>query len=201
MLKKIINGRSPNIFLKKLFNLRVERVFPRGFERFGVSGKNLIGVEIGVFEGEHALSLIKNLNLKKLYLIDPYVIHDSYSPEWRKSIIQAQREVYELSKKHSNVKVIFKYSDEALKEIGEKVDFVYIDGDHSYEAVKKDINNYWKIVKDGGLLGGHDVHNAVRPHNRGVMKAVFEFALSEKLDVVIQGEDWWVKKPLPKSRK
>ncbi|PIN92281.1 hypothetical protein COU56_04250, partial [Candidatus Pacearchaeota archaeon CG10_big_fil_rev_8_21_14_0_10_31_9] len=60
---------------------------------------------------------------------------------------------------------------------------------------KEDIENYWKVLKNGGILGGHDVHNAVRPHNRGVMKAVFEFALSKGLEVSIEGEDWWIKKP------
>ncbi len=52
-------------------------------------------------------------------------------------------------------------------------DFVFIDADHSYEAVKKDIEAWWPLVKDNGILGGHDYdHN-----NRGwpgVYKAVHE---------------------------
>ncbi len=190
------NLRSlPSTYLKKLFNIRLEKVFPRGFERFGITGKNLIGIEIGVFEGEHALSLMKYLDIKKLYLIDPYVIREDYSEIWRKKILSAKRKVYSLFKNNKKIKIIHKLSSDAVKEIQEKVDFVYIDGDHSYEAVKEDIKNYWKIVKKGGVLGGHDVHNAVRPHNRGVMKAVFEFANPLGLEVVIEGEDWWIPKP------
>jgi len=186
---------SPNTFLKKVFNLRLEKVYPRGFERFAISGSNLIGIEIGVYEGEHALSLLKHLSIKKLYLIDPYVIHDHYTSDWRRKILNARKKAYNLSKDFKNVKLICKYSGDAIKDIDEKVDFVYVDGNHEYKAVKEDIENYWKVLKNGGVLGGHDVHNAVRPHNRGVMKAVFEFALSKGLEVCIEGEDWWIKKP------
>jgi len=186
---------SPNSFLKKVFNLRLERVYPRGFERFAISGNNLIGIEIGVFEGEHALSLMKHLSIKKLYLIDPYVVHEHYTNDWRKKILNARKKAYNLSKDFKGVKLICKYSGDAIKDIDEKVDFVYVDGNHEYKAVKEDIENYWKVLKNGGILGGHDVHNAVRPHNRGVMKAVFEFALSKGLEVSIEGEDWWIKKP------
>jgi hypothetical protein len=185
---------SPNTLLKKLFNLKLERVFPRGFERYAVKGKNLIGAEIGVCEGEHALSLLKYLDIKKIYLIDPYTIQNNYDDYWRKNILLAKKRVQKMFGKNKNVKLIFNYSTEAIKDISDKLDFVYIDGDHSYSAVKEDILNYWQILKKGGVLGGHDVHNATRPHNIGVMKAVFEFALSKKLDVYIQGEDWWIKK-------
>ncbi len=194
-MNKLKFRTSPNSYLKKFFNIRVERVFPRGFERFGVSGNNLIGIEIGVFEGEHAASLIKNLNIKKLYLIDPYVIPNKEDIFWTKKILNAKKNVQNKFRKDKRIRVIHKYSTDAVKDIEELVDFIYIDGNHEYLAVREDINNYWKILKKGGVLGGHDVHNAVRAHNRGVMKAVFEFALLKKVEVIIEGEDWWIKKP------
>ena len=194
MAKKIKTKKSPNTLLKKVFNLRLERVYPRGFERFAVSGNNLVGIEIGVYEGEHALSLLKNLDIKRLYLIDPYVINEEYKDIWKKNILKAKKKIYTLFKNNRKIKLIFKYSSDALKDINEKVDFVYIDANHEYLSVKEDIENYWKIIKAGGVLGGHDVHNAIRPHNIGVMKAVFEFALSREIDVKIQGEDWWIEK-------
>lgn len=36
------------------------------------------------------------------------------------------------------------------------VDFVFIDADHSYDAVKQDIHTWLPKVKDGGVLAGHD---------------------------------------------
>jgi len=45
------------------------------------------------------------------------------------------------------------YEDESL-------DFVYIDADHTYEIVKKDIESWYPKVKIGGILAGHDYYNS-----------------------------------------
>jgi predicted O-methyltransferase YrrM len=37
------------------------------------------------------------------------------------------------------------------------VDLVFIDADHSYEAVIKDINKYTPKLREGGILCGHDI--------------------------------------------
>lgn len=36
------------------------------------------------------------------------------------------------------------------------IDFLMIDGDHSYEAVKDDLNNWFHKVKPGGIISGDD---------------------------------------------
>lgn len=35
-------------------------------------------------------------------------------------------------------------------------DFVYIDADHTYEMVKRDIEIWLPLIKKGGMIGGHD---------------------------------------------
>lgn len=45
---------------------------------------------------------------------------------------------------------------EKLDDLKGRADMVFIDGDHSYDAVKKDITNYKPILRAGGLLCGHD---------------------------------------------
>ena len=44
------------------------RIFPRPFERLSKlsNQENLVGVEIGVAGGEHALSILENLNIKSV---------------------------------------------------------------------------------------------------------------------------------------
>lgn len=37
------------------------------------------------------------------------------------------------------------------------VDFLYIDGDHSYEGVKKDFDAYSKFMAPGGIMAFHDI--------------------------------------------
>jgi predicted O-methyltransferase YrrM len=50
-------------------------------------------------------------------------------------------------------------SEESLKKIlGEnKMDFLFIDGDHTYEGVKKDYEMYSPLVRGGGLIAFHDI--------------------------------------------
>ena len=43
-----------------------------------VGKKALVGAEIGVYEGAHALGLLNNLDIKKLYLIDPYTTYANF---------------------------------------------------------------------------------------------------------------------------
>lgn len=38
-----------------------------------------------------------------------------------------------------------------------KVDFLFIDGDHTYDGAKKDFTIYRPLVRDGGIIAFHDV--------------------------------------------
>ena len=53
----------------------------------------------------------------------------------------------------------------------ESLDFVFIDADHSYKAVKADIEAWWPKIRKGGMMSGHDYHPDKWP---GVVKAVDE---------------------------
>lgn len=44
-----------------------------------------------------------------------------------------------------------------VKEMLPEVDFLFIDGDHSYEGVKADWENFSPLVKPGGLIAFHDI--------------------------------------------
>lgn len=43
---------------------------------------------------------------------------------------------------------------------GNKLDLLFIDGDHSYEGVKQDYEMYKVLVKKGGVIAFHDVHES-----------------------------------------
>jgi predicted O-methyltransferase YrrM len=40
---------------------------------------------------------------------------------------------------------------------GEMLDFLFIDGDHTYEGVRQDFESYSPLVRSGGLVGFHDI--------------------------------------------
>jgi predicted O-methyltransferase YrrM len=49
-------------------------------------------------------------------------------------------------------------------------DFLFIDGDHSYEGCKADWDNYSPMVRAGGLIGFHDVGNELEQNPGKVVK-------------------------------
>jgi Methyltransferase domain len=178
------------------------RIFPRPFERLGVSGEKLIGVEIGVYKGEHAESLLKHLKIKRLFLVDPYDLYREYD-EGRKHY-GVDQDPLELARKECQKRLapysdritwVFKKSAEALKEIPNDLDFVYIDGNHQEEFVREDILNYYRKVRSSGVLGGHDFYNGYQREHDGVVKAVAEFAVTNRLPLQVELPDWWIKKP------
>lgn len=55
-----------------------------------------------------------------------------------------------------------KWLDIILKILGgEKLDFLFIDGDHTYEGVKQDWLRYKSLVKEGGWIGFHDIKDTL----------------------------------------
>lgn len=70
---------------------------------------------------------------------------------------------------------------ETYKKVGEilgnlKADFLFIDGSHTYDIVKKDFNNYSPFVRSGGIVGFHDIesHLPAKWVVTGVKKFFFE---------------------------
>jgi predicted O-methyltransferase YrrM len=59
--------------------------------------------------------------------------------------------------------------------LDESLDFVYIDADHTYESVKKDLSLWIPKVRKGGVVMGHDYFDGeYKGFNFGVKKAVDE---------------------------
>lgn len=56
---------------------------------------------------------------------------------------------------------------EKLKSIlaGRKIDFLYIDADHTYSGVKTDFESYSPLVRAGGIIGFHDIRNMRPDHH------------------------------------
>jgi predicted O-methyltransferase YrrM len=46
---------------------------------------------------------------------------------------------------------------ESLKKITNELDFLFIDGNHFYDFVKKDLEMYGSLVRKGGIIAMHDI--------------------------------------------
>ena len=168
--------------------LHVVNSMPRHSTKFAkkyFDNKEVEIVEVEVFDGRNLINIFKMLNVKKGYAIEPYI---KYSKDIEHGFDGAEDRARKRLK-GSNVKWIKKISDNAINDIP-MVDFIYIDGLHTYEQVKKDIKNYWNKVKVGGILAGHDITEAL--HNYGVSRAVMEFSNENNLKVNISPTDWWI---------
>jgi len=79
-------------------------------------------------------------------------------PEWKiplyKSFSKGKQKIYLIRRDSHNPQTL-----EEVKKIlsGEKVDFLFIDGDHSYEGVKRDFEMYSPLVRKGGIIAFHDI--------------------------------------------
>jgi len=177
----------------KFFNLKVRRILPREALKFAkkyFNGKEITACEIGVYYGENTKQMNKHLNIKRFYLVDSYVLYGKYaSLERKKNKPEVwKRKAHQLNKKGNEV-WIEKFSDKAIEDIKEKLDFCYIDGNHTYEYVLNDLENYWKIMKKGGILSGHDMTI------EDVSRAVIDFVKKHDLEVQFGDNinvDWWV---------
>lgn len=144
--------------------------------------KGDVGAEIGVSLGVFAYHVLLQNQPSKLYLIDPWeygLQRDvEINPTFEKQILRDldYEAVCKLFAPYSNIKIIREKSEDAVTHFpNDFFDYVYIDGEHSYEAIKRDLSNYFPKIKIGGYLIGDDYGWA------GIAIAVQEF-LSEHRD-------------------
>jgi glycosyltransferase involved in cell wall biosynthesis len=84
-----------------------------------------------------------------------------------------------------NVKIYEGLTTEIVSQISDKTfDLLFIDADHAYEAVKKDIEDWEPKIKNGGTISGHDYGN-----HPGVAKAVNEKYIGVRVNDIKFGID------------
>ena len=92
-----LNRHKINRFLMEKFNFVVFRGFPRHSVRFAkryFKNRKITAIEIGTYEGYNAKSILKELNVEKFYVIDPYENYLDYAssePETVTKLVKAQR--------------------------------------------------------------------------------------------------------------
>ena len=138
---------------------------------------NTIGAEIGVFEGTFSKLILETVNPQKFYLVDLFtgsmVSGDKNGHNMKTiSLDESYNYLTNHYKQDSRVEIYKGKSEDFFNTISNNyLDFIYIDGDHSYEGAKIDLQNAFHKVKNGGLICGHDY----TPRFQGVMDAVNEF--------------------------
>lgn len=110
-------------------------------------------VEVGVAGGNHAKEMMQVLNPKTFYLVDCYRMKKDGLLDRRTLCYNA---VMEKIKSDDRYKLIENFSHIACNEAPNELDLVYIDAEHDYDNVKRDIACWYPKVRVGGILCGHD---------------------------------------------
>lgn len=76
----------------------------------------------------------------------------NYGVEWPKWAKENKIKLYLIKGMSQNLK-----SFDQVKSITTELDFLFIDGNHMYEYVKKDYEMYSLLVRKGGLIAFHDI--------------------------------------------
>lgn len=73
---------------------------------------------------------------------------------------------------------------------GQKIDFLFIDGDHTYKGVKQDYEMYKELVSDNGYIAFHDINDTQRHRDRNVyVGKLWNELIGEKIEFNIKA-DW-----------
>lgn len=118
------------------------------------------GVEIGVSAGRYSKWICQKVKGVKLYCVDPWDAYDEYVEQHGDQGQVNLNNIYDRAKerlKNYNCEFIRKHSMDAVEDFEDNsLDFVFIDGNHSFEYVVNDIAQWSKKVRPGGIISGHD---------------------------------------------
>lgn len=146
-----------------------------------------VGIEIGCETGRTTKFLLDCNRDLTLYTIDPFVRKQLWGGVECNIMEGLFLKTTELLEPFGDrVQIIRKTSDSAHTEFkNESVDFVFIDGLHIYDQVKRDLYNYYDKVKTGGLFCGHDYNM------EQVRKAVNSFSKYNNKKVISDTHNVW----------
>lgn len=114
---------------------------------------DIVGIEIGSYAGESSEIFAESGKFKKLYCLDFW--QDGFYAD--RGTAGAEKLFDQVVIKYPCIeKVKANSNDIATIFNGVKIDFIYIDGDHEYSQVSRDIKNSQLILKGHGFIAGHD---------------------------------------------
>ena len=174
------------------------------------------GVEVGVQNAGFSQQIMSQWEGKQLILVDAWRGLDDHldcahvsDHEFENQYGRTRRRMKQYGER---VRIIRALSVEAAATFADDyLDFVYIDANHAYLAIKADMAAWWPKLKPGGLFSGHDYFNATpnvanTPDIRddpipesllvwGVKPAVEEFADAHGKEIRTTYQDfsqsWW----------
>lgn len=137
---------------------------------------NAVFVEIGCWEGKSTVCMankIKNIKKNiKFYAIDIWEPYQQGELVWKANYEKYLKNIEPVK---DYINTIKGDSCEVSKQFADKsVDFIFIDGNHHYDFIKRDIEAWYPKLKEGGVIAGHDTEW------ESIRKAVAEYFVDPK---------------------
>lgn len=123
---------------------------------------NIIIGEIGCYTGQSTEIFIYSGKIQTMYCIDPWESgYDDTDVASRSNMVDVESEFDKrILAVYDNVVKVKKSSHDAVLDFDDEFfDVIYIDGNHLYDAVIKDITLYLPKIKSNGIICGHDYWN------------------------------------------
>ena len=133
--------------------------------------KQSVGAELGVEYGTFSEKIMEIVNPSELHLVDLWK-NKSVFQKCKATMTHAKVQMHQMDSLH------FLHSRQT-----NSLDWVYIDTDHGYKVTKSELEESARVVKDNGLICGHDyvqISSGLRRY--GVVQAVNEFCIKHSYE-------------------
>lgn len=135
-----------------------------------------VGAEVGVEQGVYSEILCKANPDLKLYSIDAWEAFKGYREHVSQEKLDGFMAATVQRLSPYGVEIIKGYSVPTAKLfVDESLDFVYLDADHTYDAVYADIEAWLPKVRPGGIIAGHDFVRRSNMPQQKVIEAVEDY--------------------------
>ncbi len=162
-------GQTPIVAQPRRWDVLSSFMLSQGYKTF---------VEVGCKEGRTTGHILKSVPDSSAIAIDPWIANpapkngDSTREDYEKwDFSKIEREFWENVGEHKDRCVMLRETsvsaaglwslkDDVSDCVGKgQVDIVFIDALHDYESVKVDISCWWPMVRNAGILAGHDFNH------------------------------------------
>jgi len=162
----------PPVSLKRFTRVDLIRLFPSfGFKT---------GAEIGTGEGKFAELMCRAIPDLKLWCIDPWERYPG-NPRAQHTDVQENsfRQTQERLAPFPNVQILRTYSMDCVNSFSDNsLDFAYIDANHCFDFFMRDLIEWGKKVRVGGIISGDDYY---RFNHAGVVEAVDAYTRAHQI--------------------
>ncbi|MGC8734886.1 MAG: class I SAM-dependent methyltransferase [bacterium] len=127
-------------------------------------------LEIGTFKGETLFCFTKLADSDAVIISIDLLFGKSLGTDMSKTISNPKSDIYIIKvfehfvsdNQKLNLLRQSSYREDTVQKVKEilgndKLDFIFIDADHSYDGVKKDFELYSQFISEGGIIAFHDI--------------------------------------------